>query len=134
MLFCVFMTLETLLLPSGPIVHFPTNLIFPTSLVHFLQSSCFISAVCLTLFFFLINLLIYFLAALRIRCCVRAFSSCGEQGLLFVAVLRASNCSGFSCCGARALGAWASVVVARRLGSCGSRALECRFSSCGSRA
>ena len=25
-----------------------------------------------------------FLAALGLRCCVRAFSSCGEQGLLFV--------------------------------------------------
>ena len=47
---------------------------------------------------------------------------------LFLAVLglhcsaRASHCSGFSCCGAWALGAWASVVVARRLSSCGARA------------
>ena len=38
---------------------------------------------------------------------------------------------GFSCCGTRAIGAWASVVVARGLSSCGSRALERRFSSCG---
>ena len=39
----------------------------------------------LTLFFF--NLcFIYFLAALGLRCCVRAFSSCGEGGPLFVAV------------------------------------------------
>ena len=31
------------------------------------------------------NSLIYlFLVALGIRCCARAFSSCGEQGLLFV--------------------------------------------------
>ena len=29
---------------------------------------------------------IYFLAALGPRCCARAFSSCGERGLLFVAV------------------------------------------------
>ena len=42
------------------------------------------------LFFF--NKFIYFiylflfLAALGLRCCVRAFSSCGEQGLLLVAV------------------------------------------------
>ena len=43
----------------------------------------------------------------------------------------ASHCGGFSCCGARALGAWASVVAARRLSSCGSRALEHRLSSCG---
>ena len=35
---------------------------------------------------------------------------------------RASHCGGFSCCGARALGAWASVVVARGFNSCGSRA------------
>ena len=37
----------------------------------------------------LLHLFIYlfiFLAALGHRCCVRAFSSCGEQGLLFVVV------------------------------------------------
>ena len=28
----------------------------------------------------------FFLAVLGLRCCVRAFSSCGEQGLLFVVV------------------------------------------------
>ena len=33
---------------------------------------------------YLINL---FLAALDLRCCTRAFSSCGERGLLLVAVL-----------------------------------------------
>ena len=36
------------------------------------------------------NLFIYFilfvLAALGLRCCARAFSSCGERGLLFVVV------------------------------------------------
>ena len=42
-----------------------------------------------------------------------------------------SHCSGFSCCGAQALGTWASVVVSRGLSSCGSRALEHRLSSCG---
>ena len=44
---------------------------------------------------------------------------------------QASHCGGFSCCGARALGARASVVAARGLSSCGSRALERRLSSCG---
>ena len=39
---------------------------------------------------------------------------------------RASHCGGFSCCGAWALGARASVVVACGLISCGSRALEPR--------
>jgi len=38
-------------------------------------------------FFFLITyLLVYFLVVLGLGCCVRAFSSCREQGLLFSAV------------------------------------------------
>ena len=39
-------------------------------------------------FFFFINIyFVYlFLAVLGLCCCVRAFSSCDEQGLLFVAV------------------------------------------------
>ena len=38
-------------------------------------------------FFFLINLFyLFILAALGLRCCVRAFSSCGKRELLFVAV------------------------------------------------
>ena len=37
---------------------------------------------------------------------------------------RASHCGGFSCCGARALDARASVVVACGLSSCVSQALE----------
>ena len=53
--------------------------------------------VCMYLFIYL------FMAALGLRCCVRA-----------------SNCGGFSCCGALALRAWASVVVARGLQSAGS--------------
>ena len=36
--------------------------------------------------FFLINVFIYFLAALGLRCCAWAFSSCIERGLLFVVV------------------------------------------------
>ena len=65
------------------------------------------------------------MAALGLRCCMQAFSSCSVQGLLFIAVHRllivvASRCS-----------AWASVVVARGLRSCGSWALERRLSSCG---
>ena len=87
--------------------------------------------------FFLFNKFTYlFLAALGLRCCEWAFSSCGERRLLFVVVrgLLISHCSGFSCCGAQAPGARASVVAARGLSSCGSRALECRLSSCGAQA
>ena len=75
-------------------------------------------------FFFLIFIYL-FLAALGLRCCTRAFSSCG---------VRASRCGGFSCCGAWALSTWASVVVAHGLSSCGSQALEHRLSSCGAQA
>ena len=73
-----------------------------------------------------------FLVALGLHCCVRAFSSCGEQGLLFDAV------SGFliavaSLVEEHRLAAQDSAVVARGLSSCGSRALEHRLSSCGTR-
>ena len=39
------------------------------------------------LFFFKNFIYLLFLAALGLRCCAWAFSSCGERGLLFVAVL-----------------------------------------------
>ena len=72
----------------------------------------------------------FFLAALGLRCCVQAFSSCGERELLFVAVLGLLIMV-TSCCGARALGARASVVAARGLISCSMWDLECAgFSSC----
>ena len=44
-----------------------------------------------------------FLAVLGLCCCVQAFSSCGQQGLLSSCYLQASRCGGFSC-GAQALG------------------------------
>ena len=81
--------------------------------------------------FVLFFYLFLFLAALGPRCCVRAFSSCGEQGLLFIAVC-GLRCSGFSCCGAQSPGSWASVVAARGLSSCSVQALgHTGFSSCG---
>ena len=65
-----------------------------------------------------------FLVALGLRCCERAFSSCGEQGLLIHRGVRASCSSGFSNQGAQALGTWASIVAARGLRSCSMRAQE----------
>ena len=64
------------------------------------------------------------------------------RGLSLVAVSKAtvrcgawtSYWGGFSCCGARAPGVQASVVVVRGLSSRGSRALKRRLSSCGARA
>ena len=60
------------------------------------------------------------------------FSSCCEQalGLFSSCRVRASHCSGLSCCGAGSLGAQAAVVAARGL-SCGSRVLEHRLNSRG---
>ena len=39
-------------------------------------------------FFFFFNFIYLFMAALGVCCCVWAFSSCGERGLLFVAMRR----------------------------------------------
>ena len=62
-----------------------------------------------------------FLVALGLRCCVRAFSSCGGQGLVFIAVrgLLIVVASLLRSTGSRHMG---SVVVARGLSSCGTRA------------
>ena len=45
---------------------------------------CFV--VCLFWKVCVLILIFLFLAALGLRCCAQAFSSCGEWGLLFVAV------------------------------------------------
>ena len=62
--------------------------LFVVSLIILLMSASFVMTFPVLFFlFFLINLFIYlFLTLLGVRCCVRAFSSCGEQGLLFVVV------------------------------------------------
>ena len=66
-------------------------------------------------YLFLINLFIYlFMAVLGLRCCTRAFSSCGERELLLVVVCGLLTVVA-SRCRARALGMWASVVVAHGL-------------------
>ena len=58
------------------------------------------------------KLFIYlFFAALALCCCVHAFSSCSELRLLSSCCVWASHCSGFSYCGACALG--------HRFSSCG---------------
>ena len=49
------------------------------------QWTWFASIFFLIIFFFL-NFIYLFLAALGLRCCTRALSSCGQQGLLFVVV------------------------------------------------
>ena len=71
---------------------------------------------------------------LGLRCCARAFSSCGKRGLLFVAVRGLLIEEASLVARAWALGTWASVVVARGLSICGSWALEHRLGSCGTQA
>ena len=53
------------------------------------------------------------LAALSLHCCTQAFSSCGEQGLPFVAVLGLLIEVGSLVAERGLQGMWASVVVAR---------------------
>ena len=66
--------------------------------------------------FFKINLFIYlFLAVLGLCCCVQAFSSCSERGLLFVAVRRLLIAVASLVAEHRLQGGKASVVVAHRL-------------------
>ena len=47
------------------------------------------------------------MAALGLHCRAWAFSSCGEQGLLFIEVHGLLIAVASLCCGARALGVWA---------------------------
>ena len=58
------------------------------------------------------KLFIYLLTVLGLCCCVRAFSSCGEQGRLCNGAW-ASHHGGFSCWGAQALGVGSVVSCAR---------------------
>ena len=60
-----------------------------------------------------------------------AFLKLRQAGAPLHCGVRSFHCSGFSCCGARPLGMWASIAVARGLSSCGLRALERRLRSCG---
>ena len=57
------------------------------------------------LFFFYFIFLNLFLAVLGLCCCVQAFSSCGERGLLSLRCT-AFRCTGFSSCGTRAQQLW----------------------------
>ena len=69
----------------------------------------------MTLFWLHVCLLLciyLFMAVLGLCCCSWAFSSCRERDRCSSCDVRASHCSGFSCCGEQPRAAWASVVVA----------------------
>ena len=64
---------------------------------------------------------------------VRGLSLVAASGGYSLLRARASNCGGFSCCGAWALGAWASVVVAHEGSRAQASVVAARgLSSCGS--
>ena len=100
--------------------------------------SCYISLVISNLpfiYLFIFNLFIYFFFGCIGSLLLRAgFLWLRRAVATLHCGVRASHCGGFSCCGAWALGARASVVAARGLSSCGSQALERRVSSCGTQA
>ena len=58
----------------------------------------------------------------QICCCMQAFSSCGERGLLFVSVHRLLIVVASLGAEHRLWGVWASVAVVLGLMSCGARA------------
>ena len=68
-----------------------------------------------------------FLAVLGLHCFAWVFSSCSEQRLLFLVVLKLLIAAVF-CCRAQALGVQASAVAAHGLGSCGVQAPGTRAS------
>ena len=73
------------------------------------------------LFYFKIFNLFLFLAVLGLCCCVWAFSSCGECGLISSCGVWASHCSGFLLCGPGSR--WADFSSAAcGLGSCSTLA------------
>ena len=85
-------------------------------------------------FFFFINLFIFIFSCTGSSLLRTGFLQLRWAGATVCCGAQASHCSGFSCCGAPALGTRASAVAARRLSSCGPRALERRLSSCGAQA
>ena len=88
-----------------------------TSLLEFPPADTLAHMKCINNLIYFLKIFIYFiylfLAALGLRCCMRA--SCGERGLLFIEVRRLLIAVASLGCGAWAVGTWASVVVARRL-------------------
>ena len=94
----------------------------------------------ISLLYFLIHQFFYFIFFIYFIYFWLCWVFAAARGLSLVAAsggysslqrTKPSHCGGFSCCGAWALAAQASVVVTRGLSSCGSWALEHRLSSCG---
>ena len=90
---------------------------FPFLLGIFRSGLCHMVTVCF-------NKYIYILVAAGLCCSVRAFSNCGDQGLLFLMVHRLLSVVASLIAERRLWAHGASGVVAHGLNNCGSRALE----------
>ena len=109
--------------PSHDIEHFHHSKTYPHFSFQFFSITIFLSLSPQIRFFFLIIYFIYlFLAELGLCGCTRAFSSCGERGLLFVVVRRLLTAvaslvaeHGLQARGLQQLQHAGSVVVAHRL-------------------
>ena len=107
---------------------FPSHIlwvIFSISMV--LNYLCFMTFKSISLWIYRFNFFFYIYiyfpptpAALGLRCCPWAFSSCGEWGLLSSCSARASDRGGFTWFGAWALSMWASGAAAHGLSKCSS--------------
>ena len=85
----------------------------------------------LNFFFMYLFLLFFIFGCVGFSLLCVGFLQLQRAGVTLRCGVQASHCNRFSCCRARALGAWPSVVVACGLSSCGSQALKHRLSSCG---
>ena len=102
--------------------------IIPTSSVCEFQLLCkLISTWYCHFFLFKKNLFILFLAALGLRSCARAFSSCGERGLLIIAVRRL-----LIAVASLVVEHWLQVLGLQQLWRMGSVVVACRLQSAGS--
>ena len=82
------------------------------------QDHCLLQSIWGFLFIYLFYLFIFGCIGSSLLCA--GFLQLRQAGATLHCSVRASHCSGFSCCGAQALGTWASVVVARGLENAGS--------------
>ena len=90
---------------EGPLSLFPHHSQYPIKLeVLYFSFPFFFFLAVLGLLFFLRFIYCLFLVVLGFHCCMRAFSNCGEWGLLSTCSAWASYCGSFSCCTAGALG------------------------------
>ena len=89
-----------------------------------LMSTCSVNIKCSSIFFLIYLFYLFIFGCVGSLLLGAGFLQLWQAGATLRCGARTSHCGGFSCCGARALGTRASVVVAHGLGSCGSQAQQ----------